>query len=145
MAGGGGGGEGEPEFQIAPIIDVLLTLLVFFMSITTAQVEAVDKDIKLPIAPDSAQRTPDPNQAIINIKWSVKEQKAGISFANRTFEDPEDLKTALEGARSSRPGMKVLIRGDKELPAKEIQKVMQASGMAGIDSIGFSTYNQGER
>ncbi|MDF3059514.1 MAG: hypothetical protein K0R17_3729, partial [Rariglobus sp.] len=26
MAGGGGGGDGEPEFQIAPMIDVLLVL-----------------------------------------------------------------------------------------------------------------------
>ncbi|RYD36183.1 MAG: biopolymer transporter ExbD, partial [Verrucomicrobiaceae bacterium] len=31
MAGGGGGGDGEPEFQIAPMIDVLLVLLVFFV------------------------------------------------------------------------------------------------------------------
>ena len=38
MAGGGGGGEGEPEFQIAPMVDVLLVLLIFFMSITSAQV-----------------------------------------------------------------------------------------------------------
>ena len=36
MGGGGGGGDGEPEFQIAPMIDVLLVLLIFFMSITTA-------------------------------------------------------------------------------------------------------------
>ncbi len=142
MGGGGGGGEGEPEFQIAPIIDVLLTLLVFFMSITTAQVEAVDKEIKLPVAPDAAERKPDPNQAIINIKWKAGDQKSTISFQNKTYEDPEELKTALEGVKASRPGITVLIRGDKELPAKEIQKVMQASAMAGIDSIGFSTFNQ---
>ena len=43
MGGGGGGGEsGEPEFQIAPMIDVLLTLLIFFMSVTTAEVVHVD-------------------------------------------------------------------------------------------------------
>ena len=38
MGGGGGGGDGDPEFQIAPMIDVLLVLLIFFMSITSAQV-----------------------------------------------------------------------------------------------------------
>ena len=31
MAGGAGGDSGEPEFQIAPMIDVLLVLLIFFM------------------------------------------------------------------------------------------------------------------
>jgi biopolymer transport protein ExbD len=47
MAGGGGGGEGEPEFQVAPMIDVLLVLLIFFMSITSSQVLKVDKNISL--------------------------------------------------------------------------------------------------
>ena len=50
MAGGGGGGEGEPEFQVAPMIDVLLVLLIFFMSITSSQVLKVDKNISLPVA-----------------------------------------------------------------------------------------------
>ena len=45
MAGGGGGGEGEPEFQVAPMIDVLLVLLIFFMSITSAQVLKVEPEV----------------------------------------------------------------------------------------------------
>ncbi|MGH8046170.1 MAG: ExbD/TolR family protein, partial [Chthoniobacterales bacterium] len=51
MAGGGGAADsGEPEFQVAPMIDVLLVLLVFFMMITSAQVLKVDQTIKLPVA-----------------------------------------------------------------------------------------------
>ena len=58
MAGGGGGSEsGEPEFQVAPMIDVLLTILVFFMTITSAQVLKVDKSIQLPIAKDAQKKT----------------------------------------------------------------------------------------
>ena len=44
-------GDGdEPEFQIAPMIDVLLVLLIFFMSITTLRVERMDKTVNLPVA-----------------------------------------------------------------------------------------------
>ncbi|MDQ2918303.1 MAG: biopolymer transporter ExbD, partial [Verrucomicrobiota bacterium] len=35
------------------MIDVLLTILVFFMTITSAQVLKVDKSIALPIAKDA--------------------------------------------------------------------------------------------
>jgi biopolymer transport protein ExbD len=59
MAGGGGGGDGEPEFQIAPMIDVLLVLLVFFVMITSAEVLKVDKNLTLPISPNAKQREPE--------------------------------------------------------------------------------------
>lgn len=142
MAGGGGGGEGEPEFQIAPMIDVLLTLLIFFMSITTAQVEALDKDIKLPIAPDAKERKKDPNQMIVNIKWNATKQEAINVLDGVSFSKPEELQTAMENKKEGRPNPEILIRGDQDTPAKEIQKVMQCAGLAGIDNISFSTFNQ---
>ncbi len=57
MAGGGGGADsGEPEFQIAPMIDVLLVMLIFFMTITSAQVLKVDKTISLPVAKNAQKK-----------------------------------------------------------------------------------------
>jgi biopolymer transport protein ExbD len=148
MGGGGGGGDGEPEFQIAPMIDVLLTLLIFFMSITSSQVEQLDKDIKLPVAPDAKERKPNPLQAIVNLKW--KENKAIMSLNKKEFTDPEELQKALEGFVNDRAPKgspkegkaELLIRGDMMCPAKEVSKVMQVAGMAGIDTIAFSTFNQ---
>lgn len=144
MAGGGGGGEGEPEFQIAPMIDVLLTLLIFFMSITTAQVEAVDKNIRLPVAPDAKERKPDKNQMIVNVKWNNEKQEAVFTVDGSTYKDAEELKNALEAKKIGRENPEVLIRGDRELQAKEIQKVMNCAAQAGIDNIAFLTINQAE-
>ena len=51
MAGGGGGIEkGEPDFQIAPMVDVLLVMLIFFMVITSAQVSGCFRWRRLRIA-----------------------------------------------------------------------------------------------
>ena len=57
MAGSAGGGKGEPVFQVAPMVDVLLVLLIFFMSITSAQVLKVDKSITLPLAATPSRKT----------------------------------------------------------------------------------------
>ena len=43
----------DPEFQIAPMIDILLVLLVFFMSISSTEVLQSNKDIRLAVAKDA--------------------------------------------------------------------------------------------
>ena len=45
--------EIDPEFQIAPMIDILLVLLVFFMSISTTEVLKANKDVTLPVAKEA--------------------------------------------------------------------------------------------
>jgi biopolymer transport protein ExbD len=141
MGGGGGGGDGEPEFQIAPMIDVLLTLLIFFMSITTAQVEQADKSIKLPVAPKATERKPTKHTEVINISWDVGKQKATVKLRSKEYDDMTELQEFLKAKKEADERAEVNIRGDKELPAREIQKVMQAAGAAGIDKIGYATWN----
>ncbi len=146
MGGGGGGGEtGEPEFQIAPMIDVLLTLLIFFMSITSAEVLKVDKDIKLPVAADAKKK--DKNtataEAAINVGWSAATQKSKLTFEDRKYDDANypDLVNILQDRKNRMPKYRCIIRGDLRLPAIEIQKVMTMIAQSGIDDISFSALN----
>ncbi len=144
MAGGGGSTEsGEPEFQIAPMIDVLLVLLIFFMSITSAQVLQIDKDIRLPVAADAQKRDNKNvlNEAALNVKWKPNEQKAEFKLDDLPAGE-EEIIAILQQRKENNPGYRVLIRGDKALPALEIQKAMTMIGQAGIDDISFSTLNQ---
>ena len=143
MAGGGGGGDGEPEFQIAPMIDVLLVLLIFFMSITSAQVLRIDKDIKLPVAAD-AKKKEDKNamfEAAINVRWIAAKQESVIKL-NENEMSNEEIVDVLTQRKNNNPTYRVVIRGDRDVPAVEIQKVMALIAQSGIDDISFSALNQ---
>jgi biopolymer transport protein ExbD len=145
MGGGGGGGEnGEPEFQIAPMIDVLLVLLIFFMSITTAQVAKVDKEIQLPLASDAKQKEGKniANEALLNVRWDANKQESTIVWDDKKFEDTEVLKDQLAARKNKIATYRVVIRGDRRLPAVQVQKVMAIIASSGIDDISFSALNQ---
>ena len=69
------------------MIDVLLTILVFFMTITSAQVLKVDKTIKLPIAKDAQKKDNSRAEAIVNVRWN--EKKAGFVFDDKVYTSAE--------------------------------------------------------
>jgi biopolymer transport protein ExbD len=142
MAGGGGGGEGEPEFQVAPMIDVLLTILIFFMTITSAQVLRVDKSIKLPVAPQAQKKATDRAEAIINVRWKAATHTAEVVFDDKVYARVEDLTPILKPRHDADPKYRAVIRGDENVPAESISQVMNACGEAGISDIAFSALNK---
>jgi biopolymer transport protein ExbD len=144
MGGGGGSMEsGEPEFQIAPMIDCLLVLLIFFMSITTASVLQIDKDIILPVAPDA--KKPDKakvQEGAINVKWDQRTQKGVFIFEGVTYDDTTVLAEKLKERLTNIKDYRIIIRGDGRLPAVEIQKTMNILATAGFSDLSFSALNQ---
>jgi hypothetical protein len=153
MAGGGGGLEkGEPDFQIAPMVDVLLVILIFFMVITSAQVLNIDKTIKLPIAPEAAKKDDSRSEAIVNVRWDPSANRSVFNFQDRIYERGADLVEPLKAAKAygekvvaSKPGQnpefRIVIRGDRDVPALFVSKAMDAAAEAGIQDITFSTVN----
>jgi biopolymer transport protein ExbD len=148
---GGGASDGEPEFQVAPMVDVLLVLLVFFMMITSAQVLKVDRTITLPVAPDAQKADSRRSEVIVNIRWHPETKKPEFVIDDRSYATVEDLAAPLKSAKavgeqkvakSDNPTFRALIRGDHDLPALYVSQVMNACGDAGISDISFSTLNK---
>lgn len=148
MAGGTSSLEsGEPEFQVAPMIDVLLVLLIFFMSIISAQVEQLDKTITLAVAPDAQERKPDPAQRTVNVRWYKSEQKSALTYLGKEWDDREALVEELKKEADKMPHpaggsrLMVLLRADKDTPAKEVQAAMQVIAQV-TSKVAFAVHNK---
>ena len=65
------GGEEDPEFQVAPMVDVLLVLLMFFTATTTTEIKSQMSDLTLPEAQEAKDREKGEGQ------FTVKYQQNG--------------------------------------------------------------------
>lgn len=143
MAGSVGGNGSDPEFQVAPMIDVLLVLLIFFMSITTDQILKVDKSISLPLAPDAKARKVDlQNQVVVNIDWNANENKAVVKFGQQLCEPLETLSELVKPLKEKNPKLQMIVRSDGDAPAVEVQKVIEQVALGGVDDISLSGVNR---
>ena len=144
MAGGGGGGDGEPEFQIAPMIDVLLVLLVFFVMITSAEVLKVDKNLTLPISPNAKKREAEmaKHEMAVNLRFDEGTNKGVLVLDDKIIEKWEDVVPILKDRLAKDKLLRIVVRGDAKVPAGEIQRIMNVIGEGGIADIGFSASNK---
>jgi hypothetical protein len=153
MAGGGGGLEkGEPDFQIAPMVDVLLVILIFFMVITSAQVLNIDKTIKLPIAPEAAKKDDSRAEAVVNVRWDAASSTATFNFQDHLYAKSSEFIEPLKAAKAlgeqtvaAKQGpnteFRLVIRADRDVPALFVSQAMNAGAEAGISDISFSSVN----
>ena len=144
MGGGGGGGDGEPEFQIAPMIDVLLVLLVFFVMITSAEVLKVDKNLTLPVSPNAKKREPEmaKHEMAVNVRYDAATNKGVLVLDDMVYNDWQEVMPILQESKKRDEKLRVVVRGDAAVPAGEIQRVMTLIGEAGISDIAFASSNK---
>ena len=134
--------EADPEFQIAPMIDILLVLLVFFMSFSSTEVLQSNKDIRLPVAKDAKDAKENPGQIIVNLAVNPINSAVGISVNEIDYPTPGDLIPVLQNHIEKNPMVRVLIRADKEVRYATMKSLLEAVGKAGIANVTFSVVDK---
>ena len=134
--------EPDPEFQIAPMIDILLVLLVFFMSISSTEVLQSNKEIHLPIAKEAKEAKDNPGQVIINVTYTPMNDMTGVELDQKDYASPTDLVPLLQNKVAANPMVRVLIRADREVKYDFVRQVLQAVGQSGIGNVTFSVVDK---
>jgi len=136
--------EEDPEFQIAPMIDILLVLLVFFMSIATEQVLQVNKDVVLPVAKDAKELDANEkkkSELMVNLTWLDLSNKGAIIVDDREI-DPGLLGEMIRKKKEINPDLRVIIRADKRAKYAYVRSIMVAIGAAGVPNVTFSAVDK---
>jgi biopolymer transport protein ExbD len=137
MGGSVGSEDGDAGFQIAPMVDVVFVLMLFFMACAGAQTVELQLNIKLPAGQGSgaSQVTP----IIIDISSdglvSMNNQSYGQA-SDRTLQNLRDwLKNAIETFGDKDP---VIIRPSPDAKHERIIDVLNAAAFAKVKNLSFS-------
>jgi biopolymer transport protein ExbD len=121
----------EPAPNLAPMIDVVLVLTIFFMCATKFSGDERKFDLDLPEAGNAA--AVDGGQPeILEVEASGGLRLAGEDVA------AGDLASTLAGLRQGRPDLAVMIRGENAVPHGRMAEVYEACRTAGVRRVAIS-------
>ena len=128
--------NGRPTVQMAPLIDVVFLLLIFFMAASVFYQLESEINIAVPAASQSKDMQRSPGEIIINIT------KEGAVVVNQRQLDHDELKQMLSRVSQLYKGQPVIIRADRETYHKDVIKVLDICAGTDIWNVSFATMKE---
>jgi biopolymer transport protein ExbD len=126
----------QPErvvFQIAPMVDILLFLLVFFMLTWNFSRNEAELDVKVPAASEGKENRRPAGEVILNVK------KDGAIVMNRRVMSSDELRETLTRIANLYPDQPVVLRGDENVNYRYVVDVLDICRAANIWNVAFAT------
>ena len=125
-------------FQIAPIVDVLLVLLCFFIVTWNFAKKEMELDVKVPAAESGKESKSVMNQTVLNVKVD------GSVVWNRKVVTMEELRDRLKELVGLYPDYAIILRGDLGATYQSIIRVLDTCRDAGIWNVAFATIDKAQ-
>jgi biopolymer transport protein ExbD len=125
------------DFQMAPMIDMVFLLLVFFMCVSSlAQAE---KSIPVPLPESTESKVPDD----LSSRVTVTVLPGGRVHLGSNRVDTAGLEEGIRRAAEKRPGLRVHVRAAQQVPFAEIRPVLKSCAGAGAVEVIYATHQTG--
>lgn len=122
-----------PVFQLAPMVDILLVVLCFFILTWSSALHENELDVRVPSAKSAKEAQPYLGQVVINIRSD------GTYVMNKTPLDRDELLVRLKKLSGLYPDQAVIVRGDETVPYRFIANVLDICRSADIWNVAFAT------
>jgi len=120
-------------FQIAPMVDILLFLLVFFIMTWNFSRNEAEIDVRVPAAKEGKDNRRPVGEVILNVR------KDGSVVMNRRTMTPEELQSSLTRIAELYPDQAVVLRGDQDVDYRSVVNVLDICRAANIWNVAFAT------
>lgn len=120
-------------FMIAPMVDILLVILCFFIVTWNFALAENELDVRVPSAAKANETQPYVGQVVINIKAD------GTVIVNHQPKSSAELLDQLKQLSQLYPDQAVIVRGDESVDYKHIVEVLDICRQADIWNVAFAT------
>ena len=120
-------------FQIAPMVDILLVLLCFFIVTWSFAKKELDLKVRVPSAQNSTESQSVVNQTVLNVR------NDGTVIWNNKAVPRAEMLTRLKELSDLFPDYSIIVRGDEHAEWRRISDVLDTCREANSWNVAFAT------